>query len=344
VRRALPSSPSGSLQIRRRSGSVEHLRPDRGHGGRVRGQARRRDRSASGCRCRAGTWPSSTPTANPVGYGDVGELVIGGVGLARYLDEDKDAEKYAPMPTLGWSRAYRSGDLVRMERDGLFFCGRSDDQVKVGGRRIELGEVDSALVHLPGVSGGAPRYATPPPELRCWSAIWSAPIRRSTSRRRARCSPSGYRPRWYRAWSRSTSCPPAPRARSTGTRCRGHRRVAPNEEAANLGGTTGWLAGLWRDLLAAPIDGPEADFFALGGGSLSAAQLVAALRAAVSAGHRRRPVRPSSARLARRLPRRARSAAAGHVERTVRPTPRLTAGRADRCFRCRWRRWPHCRG
>ncbi len=41
----------------------------------------------------------------------------------------------------------------------------------------------------------------------------------------------------------------------------------------------GWVAGLWRDVLGAQIDGPEADFFALGGGSLSAAQLVAALRA-----------------------------------------------------------------
>ena len=50
------------------------------------------------------------------------------------------------------------------------------------------------------------------------------------------------------------------------------------EEAANLGGTTGWLAGLWRDLLGAAVDGPEADFFALGGGSLAAAQLVAMLR------------------------------------------------------------------
>ena len=50
------------------------------------------------------------------------------------------------------------------------------------------------------------------------------------------------------------------------------------DEAPDLGGTMGWLAGLWRDVLAAPIDGPEADFFALGGGSLSAAQLVAALR------------------------------------------------------------------
>src|SRR5208283_2271123 len=53
---------------------------------------------------------------------------------------------------------------------------------------------------------------------------------------------------------------------------------ADSEEAANLGGTTGWLAGLWRDLLGAAVDGPEADYFALGGGSLAAAQLVAALR------------------------------------------------------------------
>ena len=91
----------------------------------------------------------------PVPFGEVGELVIGGVGLARYLDPEKDAEKYAPMPTLEWSRAYRSGDLVRLEPDGLYFMGRADDQVKVGGRRIELGEVDAALVNLPGVSGGA---------------------------------------------------------------------------------------------------------------------------------------------------------------------------------------------
>ncbi|HWT49255.1 MAG TPA: amino acid adenylation domain-containing protein, partial [Mycobacterium sp.] len=104
----------------------------------------------------------------PVSYGEVGELVIGGVGLARYLDKDKDTEKYAPMPTLDWARAYRSGDLVRLEPDGLYFCGRSDDQVKVGGRRIELGEVESALVHLPGVGGGAAavrRTATGTPVL-----------------------------------------------------------------------------------------------------------------------------------------------------------------------------------
>lgn len=93
--------------------------------------------------------------SNPVAVGEVGELVIGGVGLARYLDPAKDAEKYASMPSLGWERAYRSGDLVRLETTGLMFQGRADDQVKLGGRRIELGEVDNALQNLPGVSGAA---------------------------------------------------------------------------------------------------------------------------------------------------------------------------------------------
>jgi amino acid adenylation domain-containing protein len=68
-------------------------------------------------------------TGIPVAEGETGELIIGGVGLARYLDPAKDAEKYARHDTLGWDRAYRSGDLVRFEREGLVFQGRADDQV-----------------------------------------------------------------------------------------------------------------------------------------------------------------------------------------------------------------------
>ena len=49
----------------------------------------------------------------PVEWGEVGELVIGGVGTARYLDPEKDAAKFRPLPALGWDRAYCSGDLVR---------------------------------------------------------------------------------------------------------------------------------------------------------------------------------------------------------------------------------------
>ncbi|MDX1871252.1 Pls/PosA family non-ribosomal peptide synthetase [Mycolicibacterium sp. 120266] len=215
----------------------------------------------------------------PVGYGDVGELVIGGVGLARYLDPDKDAEKYAPMPTLGWDRAYRSGDLVRLEPDGLYFQGRADDQVKVGGRRIELGEVDAALVHLPGVSGGAAavrKTASGTPLLVGYIASADPAFDLAAARTAlAAALPAALVPRLVLLDELPT--------RTSGKVDRNALPWPPPGSAAadepDLGtGTTGWLAGLWRDVLGAIVDGPEADFFALGGGSLSAAQLVTAVR------------------------------------------------------------------
>ena len=214
----------------------------------------------------------------PVSFGSVGELVIGGVGLARYLDPAKDAEKYAPMPTLGWDRAYRSGDLVRLEPEGLFFVGRADDQVKVGGRRIELGEVDSALVNLPGVSGGAAavrRTASGTPLLVGYIASTDPSFDLAAARATlAEALPAALVPRLVLVDELPT--------RTSGKVDRDALPWPPPGESAeeepDLGGTMGWLAGLWRDVLAAPIEGPEADFHALGGGSLSAAQLVAAMR------------------------------------------------------------------
>ena len=214
----------------------------------------------------------------PVRVGGVGELVIGGVGLARYLDPEKDAEKYAPMPTLDWNRAYRSGDLVRLEPDGLIFCGRADDQVKVGGRRIELGEVDAALVNLPGVSGGAAavrRTASGTPLLVGYIASADPSFDLAAARTTlAESLPAALVPRLVLVDGLPT--------RTSGKVDRDALPWPPAgeslEEEPDLGGTMGWLAGLWRDVLAATVEGPEADFFALGGGSLSAAQLVAALR------------------------------------------------------------------
>ncbi|MUL64811.1 amino acid adenylation protein [Mycobacterium sp. CBMA 234] len=212
-----------------------------------------------------------------VGYGDVGELVIGGVGLARYLDPEKDAEKYAPMETLGWGRAYRSGDLVRLEPDGLYFQGRADDQVKVGGRRIELGEVDAALVNLPGVSGGAAavrKTATGTPLLVGYIASADPEFDISKARKAlAQSLPAALVPRLVLVDELPT--------RTSG---KVDRNALPwpvdsgSDDSPDLDGTMGWLAGLWRDVLASPVDGPGADFFALGGGSLSAAQLVSLLR------------------------------------------------------------------
>jgi non-ribosomal peptide synthetase-like protein len=215
----------------------------------------------------------------PVGDGEVGELVIGGVGLARYLDEAKDVEKYAPMPTLGWRRAYRSGDLVRLEREGLLFCGRADDQVKVGGRRIELGEVDAALVHLPGVSGGAAavrRTAAGTPVLVGYVASADPEFDIAAARAQlAERLPAALVPRVVRLDELPT--------RTSGKVDRDALPWPPpggtdTEGTPELGGTARWLAGLWQDLLGATVTGSEADFFALGGGSLAAAQLVAALR------------------------------------------------------------------
>ena len=96
----------------------------------------------------------------PVVWGEAGELVIGGVGLGRYLDAAKDSEKFAPVPSLGWERGYRSGNLVQADPAGLLYLGRADDQVKLGGRRIELGEVDAALRALPGVRAAAAAVKT----------------------------------------------------------------------------------------------------------------------------------------------------------------------------------------
>jgi non-ribosomal peptide synthetase-like protein len=225
-------------------------------------------------------WDLAVVDANgrQVAFGEVGELVIGGVGLARYLDPEKDAEKYAAMPTLGWSRAYRSGDLVRLEADGLYFQGRADDQVKVGGRRIELGEVDNALVNLPGVSGGAAavRKTTSGTPLLV-GYVASADPDFDLAAARASLSealPAALVPRLVLLDELPT--------RTSGKVDRNALPWPPpgetEQDAPDLGGTLGWLAGLWRDVLGTAVDGPEADFIALGGGSLSAAQLVAALR------------------------------------------------------------------
>ena len=214
----------------------------------------------------------------PVGLGDVGELVIGGVGLARYLDPEKDAEKYAPLPSLGWRRAYRSGDLVRLEPDGLYFQGRADDQVKVGGRRIELGEVDSALVNLPGVSGGAAavrKTGSGTPVLVGYIASTDPDFDLAAARAQLAGSlPAALVPRLVLVDELPT--------RTSGKVDRNALPWPPPGDVpdigAQLGGTMGWLAGLWQDVLGTTVDGPEADFFALGGGSLSAAQLVVSLR------------------------------------------------------------------
>jgi non-ribosomal peptide synthetase-like protein len=88
----------------------------------------------------------------PVPWGEVGELVIGGVGVARYLDPARDAVAFRPLEALGPERAYRTGDVVRADPEGLVYLGRADAQVKIRGYRIELSEVEAVLMELPGIA------------------------------------------------------------------------------------------------------------------------------------------------------------------------------------------------
>jgi amino acid adenylation domain-containing protein len=96
-----------------------------------------------------------SPTLEPIPPGTVGEVYIGGVGLARgYLRLPAlTAARFLPDPFgPAGSRMFRTGDLVRLTSGGnLEFVGRNDDQLKVAGFRVEPGEVEAALNGLDGI-------------------------------------------------------------------------------------------------------------------------------------------------------------------------------------------------
>ncbi|MGA1838766.1 Pls/PosA family non-ribosomal peptide synthetase [Herbiconiux sp. 11R-BC] len=227
-------------------------------------------------------WKLAVVDANgqKVAEGEVGELIIGGVGLARYLDPVKDAEKYAPFPSLGWERAYRSGDLVRFESAGLVFLGRADDQVKLGGRRIELGEVDAALQGLPGVAGAAAVVQTTAAGNQILVGYLALGDGVEFDREAANTR--------LREELPAALVPLLAVVDALPTRTSGKvdRAALPwplpasgdDSVLAELTPTAAWLAERWSGILGVPVESADDDFFAHGGGSLSAAQLVSAIR------------------------------------------------------------------
>ena len=89
-----------------------------------------------------------------VPFGETGELLIGGDGVARgyWNKPDLTAERFLIIPDLSTECVYRTGDRARMLPDGnLEFLGRVDFQVKLRGHRIELGEIEAMLEQESGV-------------------------------------------------------------------------------------------------------------------------------------------------------------------------------------------------
>ena len=221
--------------------------------------------------------------------GTTGELYIGGHGVARgYLGRAAlTAERFLPDPYAGapGARMYRTGDLARHLPDGTLAClGRVDDQIKLRGHRVELGEIEAALRAQPHVVHAAvvARAAgTGEPQLVAYVVADRAPAAAAALEPALRAQlglalPGVMRPQRYvflAALPRTANgkldrkALPAPGGPGDAPLA---PHVAPRSPIEHS------LAALWARGLGRDAIGVHDDFFALGGDSLIALRVVAA--------------------------------------------------------------------
>ncbi|GAA1691457.1 hypothetical protein GCM10009745_40980 [Kribbella yunnanensis] len=218
-----------------------------------------------------------------VPLGAVGELLIGGVGLARgyHADPRATARSFRPDDQHGGTgaRLYRSGDLTRRRGDGaLEFLGRSDDQVKVRGIRIELGEIERALWTVPGVVEVAVVVVGPDtPEARIVAYLTGVDTAALADARQhvAGLLPSAMLPADLVALEELPRLPSGKvdRASLLNRDC----PVRPLVPYAPATETERSLAELWKEHLQVAEIQADAGFFAAGGHSLRAVAMLADL-------------------------------------------------------------------
>ncbi|MET7707310.1 amino acid adenylation domain-containing protein [Micromonospora sp. NPDC005413] len=219
----------------------------------------------------------------PVADGAEGELFLAGAGLARcYLGRPREtAAGFLPdphSPTPG-ARMYRTGDRVRRDPDGtLHYIGRTDDQVKVRGYRVELGEVSAALHLAPGVRAAAATVVTGPSgETRLAGYVVARPggpgDTAAVLRHMRATLPSQFVPTMI-VWQEDLPRTPSGKVDRAAL-------PAPRWETVATPGTPDAIgtavAEIWRNLIGTTPEA-DSDFFSSGGDSLSAVRFAVQIR------------------------------------------------------------------
>lgn len=225
---------------------------------------------------------------NPVPPGMAGEACVGGPGVSRgYLGRPgQTARSYVPDP---WSaqpgaRMYRTGDLVRRDQTGeLQFLGRLDNQVKVGGFRIELEEVEFALSAVPGVRQAAVRAIGQDASRRLAAYLVPEAHRQRPSETELRESLSQHLPSHMipSVWTWLQSLPMTAAGKLDRTRLEAdqhqHQPESRRPDQHLSSPIERRVAGVWQEVLGVAAVSASDDFFLLGGQSLFAIQVVARL-------------------------------------------------------------------
>jgi len=232
---------------------------------------------------------------NPVPPGALGELYIGGVGVARgyWQRPGLTAERFVadPFSATGGQRLYRTGDLARYLRDGrLEYVERVDEQVKVRGYRIELGEVETALREQAGVKEAVVgRRADRSGEGQLVAyVVWhqdsgngeidEAGVRTQLRAQLRQRLPEYMVPSVF-VWLESLPLTPNGKVDRQALPAPGDWQqngyVAPQTALEEV------LAGIWAELLGLERVGREENFFELGGHSLLATQMMTRIREAL---------------------------------------------------------------
>ncbi|MFE7038368.1 amino acid adenylation domain-containing protein [Streptomyces atratus] len=217
-----------------------------------------------------------------------GELLIGGVNVALgYLGRpDLTAERFVPHPFSADpdARVYRTGDLVKWLPDGqLVYLGRIDDQVKLRGHRVELGEIENALLARPGVAAATVVVREDVPgDKRLVAYLVAAgdagPAASGLRRALARVLPEHMVPARYVTLERLPLTPNGKVDRKALPAPQGHRPELPVAYTAPSTATQVAVVGIWAELLGVDPVGIDDDFFELGGHSLLAARVASRLR------------------------------------------------------------------